>query len=81
MELSERSAETAGCDRDTTTDLGTVDFAPMIEGEETERSGYQSGCDEGLEVELWTLHDAPHIPYFSQDFSVQALDWLFRQSR
>ena len=81
VEVSERSAETAGCDPGTTTDLGTLDLVPMLEGEETERSGYQDGCDEGLEVELWTVRDGPHIPFFSQDFSEQALDWLFRQSR
>ncbi len=81
VELSERSAATAGCDPETTTDFGTVDLVPMLEGEETERTGYDGGCDEGLEVELWTVRDGSHIPFFSEDFADQALDWLFRQSR
>ncbi|UCH29247.1 MAG: prolyl oligopeptidase family serine peptidase [Myxococcales bacterium] len=81
VELSERSAATAGCDPETTTPLGMVDLVPSIEGEETERIGYRTGCDEGLGVELWTIEDGPHIPLFTIDFADMATDWLFEQSR
>jgi polyhydroxybutyrate depolymerase len=81
VEVTERSAATAGCDTDATTALGTVDLVPMVDGEETERVGYQTGCDEGLDSELWTLHDGSHVPFFSIDFADQATDWLFRHSR
>jgi polyhydroxybutyrate depolymerase len=81
VEVSQRSASTAGCDPNATTALGSVDLVPMLEGEETEMTGYQTGCDEGLDVELWTIHDGAHIPFFSTDFANMATDWLFRLSR
>ena len=81
IEISERSAASAGCDPDATTPLGTVDLVAMLDGEETEKVGYQTGCDEGLDAELWTIQDGSHIPLFSIDFSDQATDWLFRHSR
>ncbi len=81
VELSQRSAATAGCDPETTTPLGTVDLIPSIDGEETEMVSYQTGCDEGFEVQLWTLRDGRHIPFFTIDFADMATDWLFEKSR
>lgn len=81
VELSGRSAATAGCDPEATTPLGTANLVPTIDGEETEKTGYRTGCDEGLDVELWTLQDASHVPIFSIDFADMATDWLFQHSR
>jgi polyhydroxybutyrate depolymerase len=81
IETVERSATTASCDTGTTTTLGTADFVPLLDGEETEMVGYQTGCDEGLDMELWTIQGGSHIPGFSINFSEMALDWLFRHSR
>lgn len=79
--IAERSAESAGCDPDATTPLGTADFVPSLPGEETEKVAYSTDCEPGLEVELWTIDDGSHIPFFSIDFADEVTDWLFRQSR
>jgi len=79
--IAERSAESAGCDPNVTTPLGSTDFVPAVPGDETDRVAYSTGCDAGLEVELWTINDGGHIPFFTIDFADQVTDWLFRLSR
>jgi polyhydroxybutyrate depolymerase len=79
--IAERSAESAGCDPNTTTPLGSTDFVPAVPAEETDKVSYSTSCDDGLAVELWTINDGGHIPFFTIDFADQVTDWLFRLRR
>jgi polyhydroxybutyrate depolymerase len=81
VEVAERSAAAAGCDPNTTTDLGTTDYLEAVPGEETVKVAYDAGCDEGLAVELWTMTDGVHIPFLGDQFADDVTDWLFSKSR
>jgi len=81
VETVERFASAGGCDTGSTTDEGSVDLVPLLEGAETDKVAYSMGCDEGIDAGLWTINDGPHTPFFSSDFADMATDWLFRHSR
>ncbi len=81
VEVAERSAAAAGCDPNTTTNLGTTDYLEAVPGEETVKVAYDAGCDEGLAVELWTMTDGVHIPFLGDQFAEDVTDWLFSKSR
>lgn len=87
VEATERSAESAGCDPETSTFLESLDLLPAVDGDETDLYAYSTGCDEGLDAELWIMNDGGHQPFFQALDSGKPLfpeliiDWLYRHSR
>ncbi len=76
VEVTERWAERAGCNTDTSESGDPLDLVNSLGGDETQVRNYNQNCSGSFSSSLWTIQDGSHVPFVNDSFAGELLQWL-----